>query len=56
MGTLGGIGRVYYNPYAGMSIISASECAMHGLSWTYKDDAFHLKTPQVEIVGLERSL
>ena len=32
MGTLGGIGRVYYSPYAGMSIISASECANNGHS------------------------
>ena len=45
MGMLSGIGRVYYNPHAGMSIISASECVMNGLSWTYKDDAFHLQTP-----------
>ena len=44
MGTLGGIGRVYYNPHAGMSIISASECATNGLNWTYRDDAFHQQT------------
>ena len=45
MGTLGGLGRVYYSPYAGMSIISASECANNGHSWEYKGDAFHLRTP-----------
>ena len=36
MGTLGGIGRVYYCPHAGMSIISASECANNGHSWEYR--------------------
>ena len=45
MGTLGGIGRVYYSPYAGMSISSASECSNNGHPWEYKDDAFHLHTP-----------
>lgn len=53
--TLGGISRVYYNPYAGMSIISASECANNGHSWEYLGDAFHLHTVNKTYIFLLKS-
>lgn len=37
-GMLKGIGRVYYDPRAIMSIISASECIRHGHEWEFQRD------------------
>jgi hypothetical protein len=37
-GTLSGIGRVYYDPRAIMSIISASECIRQGHEWEFHRD------------------
>ena len=39
MGTLEGVGRVYFDTRAGMSIISASECISQGNKWEFTQDS-----------------
>lgn len=46
MGTLPGIGKVYFDTRAGMSIISASECTKAGHTWDFNTDTFRLHTPE----------